>query len=166
MDNSLSLKGWSDSSFGDDGETRRSTCGYVFTIARGPISVKSRRQSVVALSSTEAEYIALTIAAREVAFLRMLLVELGVNIEAIDIYEDNQPALNIANKPATSAGNTKHVQLRWHYIRQEVQNGHIKLHWIETTQQVADGLTKPLDKIKFRWFKNLLGIVKGPLAKG
>ncbi|PPJ52893.1 hypothetical protein CBER1_11827 [Cercospora berteroae] len=153
------LQGYSDASFADDLDNRRSTCGYLFTLGNtGPVSFKSGRQPLVAQSTTEAEYIAMTLAAREAAALKNLLYELGVQQGSVAIYEDSQPAIGLLKRSAAD-GKSKHIDLRLHYIRQEVDNGHISVHKVHTNDQAADGLTKPLDRIKFARFKEQIGIV-------
>jgi hypothetical protein len=107
-------------------------CGVTF------FSNKSGRQPLVAQSTTEAEYIAMTLAAREAAALKNLLQELGVNQGPIAIYEDSQPAIDLLKRSAAD-GKSKHIDLRWHYIRQEVNNGHITVHKVRTNDQAADG---------------------------
>lgn len=155
----LSLQGYSDASFADDLDNRRSTCGYLFTLGNmGPISFKSGRQPLVAQSTTEAEYIAMTLAAREAAALKNLLQELGVQQGPVAIHEDSQPAIDLLRRSAAD-GRSKHIDLRWHYIRQEVDNGHVTVHKVHTSDQAADGLTKPLDRIKFGQFKRKIGVV-------
>jgi hypothetical protein len=154
-----SLQGYSDASFADDLDSRRSICGYLFTLGNtGPISFKSGRQPLVAQSTTEAEYIAMTLAAREAAALKNLLQELGINQGPVAIYEDSQPAIDLLKRSAAD-GKSKHIDLRWHYIRQEVNNGHITVHKVHTNNQAADGLTKPLNRIKFIQFKRQIGVV-------
>lgn len=100
----------------------------------------------------------MTIAAREAAYLRNLLLELGRPQETVTLNEDNQPAIDLLKRSAAD-GKSKHIDLRWHYIRQEVDNGHIHVQKIHTNDQAADGLTKPLDKVKFPLFKEQIGVV-------
>jgi len=88
--NHLKLKGYSDASFGDDVDIRRSTCSYIFTLGLGPVSFKSSLQSIVAQSTTEAKYIAITLVAKEAAALTRLLKELGIDdTTPVTIYEDS-----------------------------------------------------------------------------
>jgi hypothetical protein len=100
----------------------------------------------------------MTLAAREAAALKNLLQELGINQGPVAIYEDSQPAIDLLKRSAAD-GKSKHIDLRWHYIRQEVNNGHITVHKVHTNNQAADGLTKPLNRIKFIQFKRQIGVV-------
>ena len=100
----LGLQGFSDSSFADDCDERKSTCGFVFMFAGGPICWKSGRQPIVALSTTEAEYIAMTLAAKEAAAVRQLLRELqycGEDHHTITMNEDNLPAIDLLSRTSS-----------------------------------------------------------------
>ena len=109
------------------------------------ISWKSRLQSTVALSTAEAEYIALCEAGKEAMYIRQLLEEIGISQPSTVIYEDNQPCLHIAHNPVTS-GRTKHVNLRYHWIRQHIKSGAIDVKWCATAEMLADLFTKILPK--------------------
>ena len=157
----LGLQAFSDSSFADDSDDRKSTCGFVFMFAGGPVCWKSGRQPIVALSTTEAEYIAMTLAAKEAAAMRKLLNELlylGEDHHTIVLHEDNLPAIDLLSR-TSSDGRTKHIDVRYHYIRQEVEKGAIKVAKVKTCDQVADGLTKALDRDRFGRFRLQIGVV-------
>ena len=110
----LRLVGYVDASFADDKDTRRPTCGFTFYYG-GPIHFKSGRQSIVAQSTTEAEYVAMTLAAKEAAYLRNKLTELQRELSVITLlFEDDQPAIDLLKRTAAD-GKSKHMDLRWHY---------------------------------------------------
>ena len=170
----LEIVGYSDSDWAGEKLTRKSTSGFIFMLNGGPVSWASKRQSVVALSSTEAEYIALTQAAKEATWFRLLLTELRLTvpngqITEIHIYQggelknqiklkgDNQSAIALANNPVFH-DRSKHIDIIHHYIRDEVLAGRINLSYIPITDMVADGLTKPLGKIKFARFIGQMGM--------
>jgi hypothetical protein len=179
----LQLTGYSDSDWGGNTDGRKSISGYVFMINGGPVSWQSKRQNTVALSSTESEYVALTSAAKEATWYRLLLTELGIlqpedqhaeirvsednkgaeavtqdnNNSAIMVYGDNQSAIALANNPVYHA-RTKHIDIQHHYIRDEVSAGRIQLRYIPSGEMVADGLTKPLPRIKFNRFLRQLNM--------
>ncbi|KAI6787438.1 hypothetical protein KC343_g10664 [Hortaea werneckii] len=156
----LHLEGFVDASYADNVDDRRSTAGLMFKFGRGPIFWKSGRQSLVTLSTTEAEYVAMTQAAKEAVFLKRLTGEiLHQKQEPVVIHEDNQPAIDLLKRPSAADSRTKHIDVRYHFIRQEVERGSIAVVKIGTDLQAADGLTKPLDKIKHERFKVLFGIV-------
>jgi hypothetical protein len=155
-----------DPSWGDDMDSRRSTGGYVYKLCGGPISWKSGRQPIVTLSSTEAEFVSLTVAAREAAAISRLLKEIMLyqgSTEPVQLLEDNQPAINLTKRPL-SDGRTKQIDIRWCYIQQQVKKGAIKVNWISTNDQAADGLVKALNRVKFARFKDLIEVVDCTVA--
>jgi hypothetical protein len=144
----LNLVGYSDSDWASDVDSRRSTTGYIFMLAGGPISWKSKCQPTVALSSTEAEYMALTATAQEAMSLRTLCEDFGVSTKssAVLIYGDNQGALAMAQNP-TMHHKSKHIDIKQHFIREKVADGEVQLQYLSTKLMLADALTKPLAKI-------------------
>ncbi|GAA5991478.1 hypothetical protein JCM11641_002053 [Rhodosporidiobolus odoratus] len=143
------VTGWSDADHGADKDTRRSVSGYVFgvgeeAILAGAISWLSRRQASVSISSTEAEYIALSEAAREMVWLRQLLRELGYKTSSPSLIRgDNSGSLVLANHP-TSHSRTKHIAVHYHFTRELVEEGKIVLKWVPTDEMVANVFTKGL----------------------
>lgn len=167
----LTMEVWSDASWGEDPDDSRSTTGYVVLMAGGPVAWKSTKQQSVALSSTEAEYIARTAAATSVMRTRGLLKELQIKgaipTHATLIYADNQGAIGLANNP-TFQKRSKHINIRYHYARDLVKQGEIELIDKRTQDMIADGLTKPLGPIKFAQFVESLGLltVKSARSEG
>lgn len=155
------LVGYSDADWAGDISTRRSTSGYVFSIGTGPISWSSKRQSTVSLSTCEAEYIGQTQATKEAVWLRNLLAELTYmnerDIPTTIIYGDNQGAIALAKNPKFH-GRSKHIDIQHHYVREKVEDRTVGLKYIETSKQIADGLTKPLSKVPFLQFRKALGL--------
>ena len=140
-ENNGKLAGYTDASFAEDSATRRSTGTYIFTLNRGPISWTSKRQLTVALSTTEAEYMAMCQAAREAIWLRQLLTELGLHQESVQVYADNKGAIALGKNPEFHK-RSKHIDVQYHYVREQVQSGRISTPYLPTNQMVADGLTK------------------------
>ena len=141
---STTLTGFSDSDWAGDLERRKSTTGYLFTLGGAAISWNSKKQQTVALSSTEAEYMAACAASQEAMHLKALLNDLGHTQEdPITIRMDNQGAIIIANDPMSNR-RTKHIDIRYHYIRERVEHEDIKLEYIRTEDMAADCLTKPV----------------------
>jgi Reverse transcriptase (RNA-dependent DNA polymerase) len=152
----LELYAYSDSDWANDVETRRSTTGYVCMLNGAVVSVGSKLQATVALSSTEAEYMALCAATQDVVYMRRLLEELGVKQKGSTIiFEDNQGCIALAENPVHHQ-RTKHIDVRYHFIRERVESGEIKIVYVPTSEQVADILTKPLAKVKFEKFRTLM----------
>lgn len=131
----LTLIGWSDANWGGDIHTRRSATGYIFKLGLGPVSWNSKRQPTVALSSCEAEYMALSAATQEALWLRSLLQGLGLQQRATLIYEDNQGAIELT-KNFKNHSRTKHIDIRYHFVKERVQLG--KIEYCHTSQMIAD----------------------------
>jgi hypothetical protein len=130
--------------------TRRSTSGYAIFIDKGPICWRSKMQSIVALSSCEAEYIALVECIKEILWLLQHLKALGISVDSpVVIGIDNQAAIALAKNPVLHE-KTKHIDTRHHFIRQVVQKGYIKLQYIKTGDNIADVLTKFTKKTTFQ----------------
>jgi hypothetical protein len=150
------INGFCDSYYAGDLLNYKSTTGYIFFIAEGPISWKSKLQSIIAQSTTEAEYIAINAAIKEAIYIKAILEELGLYKQnKFPIYTDNNGARLLAQNP-TFHERTKHIAVKYHYIRDLINKGIIDLHYVSTNDQKADGLTKALDKIKFNGYLNHL----------
>ncbi|KAH9717374.1 hypothetical protein KPL71_021787 [Citrus sinensis] len=133
--------GYIDSDYTGNLDKRRSTTGYVFTFAGGRISWKSTLQSTVALSITEAEYMAITEVVKEAIWLQGLLENLGLAQEHINVYCDNQSAIHLTKNQVYHV-RTKHIDVRFHFVREIVNEGKILLQKIKTADNPADMLTK------------------------
>ena len=152
------LTGYSDADWAGDVDDRHSTSGNVFSLARGAVSWLSKKQATVALSTAEAEYVALSTATQEAIWLRRLLTDVGEPLEEpIVIHEDNQGAIAMAKNPVDHA-RTKHIDIRYHFVREGVQNGVIVLKYVATDEMIADILTKPLPKHRFEKLVTELGM--------
>jgi hypothetical protein len=154
-----SLNGYTDSDWAGDHDTRRSTSGYVFNVGSAAISWSAKRQPTVSLSSCEAEYIGQTQATKEAIWLQGFLKQIHPDLDggATIIYGDNQGAIALAKNPQFHA-RTKHIDIQHHFVREKVAEGRIQLKYVPTTQQVADGLTKPLCRDKFQVFRTAVGV--------
>ena len=148
---SIELTGFSDADWAGDIDTRRSTTGYVFNIGGAPISWSSRRQQTTALSTMEAEYMALAAAVQEAVWLRRLLGEFGLQKEsrATCIQEDNQACIKFAKDPKDHS-RAKHVDIKYHFVREMVDVEEISVVYCPTDLMVADLLTKSIPAIQFR----------------
>ena len=151
------LVGYVDSDYAGDLDKRRSTTGYVFTIAGGPVSWRSTLQSTVALSTTEAEYMAVTEAFKEAIWLHGLVEDLGIVQKQVEVFCDSQSAICLA-KNQVYHGRTKHIDVRFHFIREIIDEGNILLQKIRTADNPADMLTKVVTGIKFQHCLDLINI--------
>ena len=156
--NVLKLISFSDADWGSS-DDRKSTSGYYFKLnEHGPaISWKSKRQKTVALSSCESEYMALTAATQEALYLSQLLKDLLIenSIEPVKINADNQGAIVLAKNPVHHS-RSKHIDIKYHFIRENVLNKKIDIVYVPSEHNVADMMTKPFSKIKLRKFKDVL----------
>ena len=140
--------GYSDSDYAGCTTERKSTSGYVFILAGGAISWKSKKQSLVATSSCEAEYIASCAAAKEAIWISRLIAELQKQGTPypITIRVDNNGARDLASNAAINE-RTKQIDVKYHFVRECAQKGTIIIERCDTHDQVADSLTKPLERI-------------------
>ncbi|KAH9754792.1 Integrase catalytic domain-containing protein [Citrus sinensis] len=150
--------GYCDSDFAGDLDKRRSTTGYVFTLGGGTISWRSILQSTIALSTTEAEYMAATEAVKEAIWLKGLLGDLGVIQENIAVFCDNQSAIFLA-KNQTYHARTKHIDVKYHYVREIIEGGDVLLKKIGTKDNPSDMLTKVVSRVKFQHYLKLIQIL-------
>ncbi|KAJ6090447.1 hypothetical protein N7486_009262 [Penicillium sp. IBT 16267x] len=166
------LHGYTDSDWaGPHAEARLSTSGYLFKLAGAAISWQSKKQTSVALSSTEAEYMAQCHAVQELVWLILLLTELSelsgmsdlrLFSKPVNIFADNQGAIALASNPENHA-RSKHVDIKYHYQRRQVEAGNCRFTYIPTENMPADGLTKPLPTASFRRFVKLAGLTNLPV---
>jgi hypothetical protein len=138
----LELTGYVDAAYGNN-KRGTSTTGYCFLVGDGLISWYSKGQKVVALSIAEAKYIAATEAAKEAIWLRTFLEELGFPQKSTVLFEDNQACILLSRNPQLHS-RTKHIQIRYHFIREKVSSKEITLQYISTKDQLADMFKKSL----------------------
>ena len=129
---------YSDADWAGDVNDRKSTSSYLFQISGGAVTWSSKKQSCVALSTAEAEYVALSSAAQEAVWMRQLTTELQSSPKAPTVmYEDNQSAISMT-KNQQFHGKGKHIAIKYHFIREQVSNGTIKIVYCPTKEMVAD----------------------------
>jgi hypothetical protein len=154
----LILHGYSDSDMAGDVDDRKSTSGMVFYLGPNPISWNSQKQKVVALSSCEAEYIAASTAACQGVWLRRLLADLAKKkVQKVSLKIDNQAAISLCKNPVHHE-RSKHIDTRFHYIRECIEEGMIEVQHVNTNDQLADILTKSLGKQKFIEMRKKVGV--------
>jgi len=151
------LQGHVDSDWAGDVDARRSTTGFIFTLNGGPVSWGSKRQSTVATSTAEAEYVAAAMATKEALWLRKLLSALGVDGGAVPMGEDNQACLALVNNPEAT-GRTKHVDVAYHMVRDYMARGDVTFYFLPSAEMPADGLTKALPGPAFKAFRDAAGV--------
>eukprot|EP00253_Pinus_taeda_P034032 PITA_34032 len=142
-----------------DLDKRRSTSGYVFTLAGGAISCMSKLQNIVALSTTEAEYIAASHACKEAVWLKGLVGEFGRLQDNIRLLCDSQSATHLAKNP-TYHSKSKHIPIKYHFVRHVITERGVSLEKVHTKENCADMFTKPVFLEKLRWCLASLGLQK------
>ena len=159
---SFVLSRFLDSNYGGDRDDKKSTFAYVFSIGSGAISWASKKQPTVTLSTTEAEYRAMSVAAQEAIWLRLLLNEIGYkqNDPSL-ILSDNQSTISLAKNPVFHQ-RTKHVEIQAHFIKEKVLDDIIHLEYCPSTVNSANLFTKPLPKAQFNKLRDSIRLVKLP----
>ena len=145
-----------DSDWASDSTSQQSQTGYFIKMAKGLISWTSRAQKTIALSSTEAEYMTLSDCSCQVVWIHTLLGELRYHMKAIPICRDNQGSIFISSNPVTKK-RSKHIDIRYHYIREVISRNLVEVYYIEGEENPADLLTKNLGIVKFQKFRAILG---------
>lgn len=140
------LIGYADATWGSIPGSSRSVSGYAFLLNGAAVAWKCKVQKCVALSTAEAEFLSLCEATREAVFLRNMMLEIGLpQNSATTINEDNQPCIHLVRNPVTS-GRSKHIALRFNFVRDQILDGNIEVVYCPTADMVADLLTKMLAK--------------------
>ena len=145
-----------DASFASDLVTRRSHSGFLIFNNGGCISWKSGLQKLVTLSSCESEFVGLCSAVVEIRYLRQLMEELGKpQQEGTVLWEDNKACIILAEGETSSGGRSKHIDVKFRYIAENVKSGEVCVRYIPTSWNYADMMTKPLGKIQFRRVRDM-----------
>ena len=159
--NPFDLYGYADANWRNDVDTQKSTTSYVFYARRGAISWYLKRQPIIALSMMEAEYIALCASVQEALWLCSLLEEVNYPLFSLKvptmIFEDNQSCIALVRNPIQHA-RTKHIDIKYHFIRDHTDKGEIDIIYCSTKEMVADILMKPLPRPAFEVLIKALGI--------
>jgi hypothetical protein len=151
-DHDFNMSGYTDSDWAGSVLDRKSTSGCCFSMGSAMILWQSRKQSSIALSMIEAEYIDACSVSCETIWLRKLLTGLfNLEMEATVILCDKQSCIKMTENPVFH-DKSKHIEIRYHYICDMVQRGSIKLQYVSTDERVADVFTKPLSRVKFEHF--------------
>ena len=154
----LNIEGYSDADWASNADDRRSTTGNVFMMSEGAISWLSQRQPTVALSTTEAEYIALCSATQEAIWLQRLMKDLKIDSSGpMIINEDNQGAIAMSKNPVGHK-RTKHIDIKYHFVREKIQEKILELKYCPTKEMLADIFTKQLPRGQFEYLRSKLGL--------
>ena len=160
QEDELAVKGYTDASFQSDRDDFRSQSGYLFLLNGGAVSWKSSKQATVADSTTEAEYIAASDAAKEAVWIRKFVKDLGVVpsiANPVDLFCDNNGAIAQAKEPR-SHQRSKHILRRFHLIREIIDRGDVKICRVPTDDNIVDPLTKALPQSKHDYHTRGMGL--------
>ncbi|CAI0431123.1 unnamed protein product [Linum tenue] len=155
------LIGYTDSDYAGDVDDRKSTSGYAFFLAGGVVSWASKKQPVVTLSTTEAEFVAASFSAAQCVWLRRILEQFGWKSSvdtATRIFCDNSSAIKLSRNPVLH-GRSKHIDVRFHFLRELANRGVVTMEHCRTYEQIADVMTKALKLETFQLMRAKLGVV-------
>ncbi|CAJ2678716.1 unnamed protein product [Trifolium pratense] len=153
------LEGYVDADYAGNIDTRKSLSGFVFTLFGTAVTWKANQQSVVALSTTQAEYIALVEGVKEAIWLKGMIGEMGISQGCVKIHCDNQSAIHLANHQVYHE-RTKHIDIRLHFVRDMIETKEIMVEKIASEENPADMFTKSLPRAKFKHCLDLINFVE------
>ena len=154
----MKLFGYSDSDWGGSLDDMKSTSGYCFSLGSRIFSWCSKKQDIMAQSTTEAEFVAVAIAVNQALWLRKILVDLQMEqTKGTEVLVDNQATIAISHNPVFH-GKTKHFNIKLFFLREVQKDGDITLVYCKTEEQLADIFTKPLSVSKFQLIRKKLGV--------
>ncbi|GJU90717.1 hypothetical protein Tco_1303140 [Tanacetum coccineum] len=151
------LESFADADHAGCQDTRRSTSGSIQLLGDRLVSWSSKRQKSAAISSTEAEYIALSGCCAQVLWMRSQLTDYGFGFNKIPMYCDNKSAIALCCNNVQHS-RSKHIDIRFHFIKEHVENGVIELYFVNTEYQLADIFTKALGRERIEFLINKLGM--------
>lgn len=159
------LTGFSDSDLVGDIDTRKSTSGIIFFLVDSPITWQSTKQKVVALSSCEAEYIAAASATCQAIWLARVLAEMQNSVPSTPLLRvDNKSTISLIKNPVHH-DRSKHIDTKYHHIRECAEKGQITVEFIRTEEQLGDILTKPLSRVKFQELRTKIGLINVDMSR-
>nr|GFA49648.1 retrovirus-related Pol polyprotein from transposon TNT 1-94 [Tanacetum cinerariifolium] len=156
-DSSFELTAFSDADHAECIDTRKSTSGGIQFLGDKLVSWMSKKQNCTAMSSSEAEYVALSASCAQVMWMRTQHQDYGFNYNKIPLYCDSQSAIAISCNPVQHLC-TKHIHTRYHFIKEQVKNGIIELYFVRTEFQLADIFTKALSEDRFKYLVRRIGM--------
>ena len=156
--NHLDLYAFNDADWAGCVDDRKSTSGATFYLGGCPVSWSSKKQSTVTLYTVEVEYIATANCWTQILWMKHMLVDIHIHYDdPIPIFCDNTSAINISKKPVMHS-KTKHIPIKFHFLREKVSNNTIKMEYDGTKNQIVDIFTKPLPKMQFESLRDQLGV--------
>jgi hypothetical protein len=153
------LTAYSDADWANCVDERKITSGGAFFLGNSLVAWLSKKKGSISLSTTEVEYIAFATCCTQVLWMIQTLADLEVKYTApIPIHCDNTSAINLSKNPVLHS-KTKHIPIKYHFLREQVTNQIVQVHYIPTTEQIADIFTKLLAKTPFEYLREKLGVI-------
>ncbi|GJS45529.1 retrovirus-related pol polyprotein from transposon TNT 1-94 [Tanacetum coccineum] len=156
-DTGMSMTAYADADHAGCQDTRRNTLGSAQFLGDKLVSWSSKKQKCTAISSTEAEYIALSGCCAQILWMRLQLTDYGFQFNKIPLYCDNKSAIALCCNNVQHS-RAKHIDVRYHFIKEQVENGVLELYFVRTEYQLADIFTKPLPRERFNFLIEKLGM--------
>lgn len=154
----VELVAYADSDYASDCDDRKSTSGYVFKLSGGAVAWSSKKQPIVTLSTTEAEYVAAAACACQSIWMKRVLSQFNPSqSKSITVFCDNSSTIKLSKNPVLH-GRSKHIDVRFHFLRDLTRDGEVELKYCGTSEQLADIMTKPLKLESFVKLRELLGM--------
>ena len=160
-ESNLSLAGFSDSDWASNADNRKSTTGGCFYVGANLIAWMSKKQNYVSLSTADVEDIATGSCCSQLLWIKKVLTDYGISQDTMVVYCDNSSAIDISKNPVQHS-KTKHIKIRYHFIRDLVERKIMCLEYIPTKRQNDDIFTKPLNKSKFETLRQVIGVILYP----
>jgi len=158
MGTTLDIIGYSDADWAGSADDRKSTSGACFYLGHCLVAWHSKKQNCIALSTAEAEYISAGSCSTQLLWMKSVLSDFRVPVTSVSILCDNTSAINISKNPVLHS-RTKHIELRYHFLRELVESSILQISYISTEDQLADILTKPLDQKRFIHLRKAIGML-------
>ncbi|BFG32621.1 hypothetical protein CerSpe_188960 [Prunus speciosa] len=154
----IELFAYTDNDYAGDYDDRKSTSGYVFKLSGGAVAWASKKQPIVTLSTTEAEYVAAVACACQSIWMKRVFNHFSPSqSKCITVFCDNSSAIKLSKNPVLH-GRSKHIDVRFHFLRNLTRDGVVELKYCGTSEQLADIMTKPLKLESFVKLRELLGM--------
>ena len=151
------IAGYTDADWAGSADDRKSTSGGCFYVGNNLVAWLSKKQNSISLSTAEAEYIAAGSGCTQLLWMKQMLSDYGLKQDVMTLFCDNMSAISISKNPVQHS-RTKHIDIRYHFIRELVEEKVISLEHIPTENQLADLFTKPLDTLRFEFLRKSLGV--------
>ena len=157
--NDFTLSGYIDVDWEGSMDDKKSTSGGAFFLGGRLVSWLSKKQNCISQSTAEAEYVAAANNCNQIVWMKQMLKDIGIKFEAhIILHCDNTSTVSLSKNPVLHS-KTKHIEIKYHVVREKVEKKEIRLEYISTKEQIVDIFTKPLPKDTFEYLRGMLGVI-------